>query len=195
MDATRRRHRLATRVSRRAALGAIGLAIALSGALAVPAWAHGDIVSSTPEAGATVKKAPRRVSLVLAEAPAKGSSVTVTDGCGDEVSDEPRLDGETISVATDGGRPGRWKVQLRSISSVDGHAISDRFAFRVGGRRDCSDEAEDPDDDPTEEPDISSRPPIENEDDGSGFPVVPFALGTIAGVGLAVAMRGPRKKS
>lgn len=172
----------------------IGVAMVLVGGFAGPASAHGDIASSTPEAGAKVKKPPRRVSLVLAEAPAKGSTVTVTDGCGDEVSGEPQLNGDTIAVATDGDRPGRWKVQLRSISSVDGHAITDRFAFQVAGRRDCSDEVEEPEDD-VEEPDTSSRPPIENDDDGSGFPVVPFALGTVAVIGVAVALRGPRKKS
>lgn len=170
---------------------AAAVALLLS-TLIPPALAHGDIVSSSPESGARVKRAPRQVRLVLAEAPAAGSSLTVVDGCGDTVSGEPRRDAENITVAIDGGRPGRWRVRLRSISSVDGHVISQRFAFRVTGRRDCSEEPEDasdPADANDDEIDTSSRPPIENEDPGSRFPIVPFALGTVAVVGVAVALR------
>lgn len=173
------------------------LVLTVSQAFPAPASAHGDITSSTPEAGTRVKRPPRQVRLVLAEPAAAGSSLTVTDGCGDAVSGEPARDGQNFSVVIDGGRPGRWQVRLRSISSVDGHVIKDRFAFRVAGKRDCSEEAEDPPDgeDPGDEIATSSRPPIENEDDGSSFPVVPFALGTVAVVGVALALRGPRKKS
>lgn len=199
MDAIRRHPRTASHGAHTLAwLASAVVVMAFLVALAGPAAAHGDIASSTPEAGGSVKMAPRRVSLVLAEAPAKGSTVTVTDGCGDEVSGPPQLKGETISVAVDGGRPGRWKVELRSISAVDGHAISDHISFRVGGERDCSGEVEpEPDDpeDPEDNPTTSSRPPIENDDGGSDFPVVPFVLGTVAVVGIAVALRGPRKKS
>lgn len=166
-------------------------------ALVPPASGHGNITSSSPQAGARVNSAPRLVRLVLAEAPAAGSSLTVIDGCGDAVSGEPQRDGENFTVAIEGGRPGGWQVRLRSISSVDGHAIKERFAFRVAGNRDCSEEdVEDPSgtDDPDDDVATSSRPPIEN-DDGSDFPVVAFALGTVAVVGVAIALRGPRKKS
>lgn len=178
------------------ALFGVALVASLVVLSAAPAAGHGDITSSRPEAGARLNRAPQQVRLVLAEPPAQGSDVTVVDPCGDEVSGEPQRDGETISVSVDGGRPGRWRVQLRSISSVDGHVISDRFAFRVAGKRDCSpdENAAGPDDNADEEADdeISSRPPIENDDPGSGFPVVPFALGTVVVVGIAVALRGKK---
>lgn len=172
------------------------LAVGLVVLAAAPAVAHGDITSSRPEAGARVRRPPQQVRLVLAEPPAQGSDLTVIDPCGEEVSGDPRRDGDNFAVAVDGGSPGRWRVQLRSISAVDGHVISDRFSFRVAGKRDCS-----PDEEPTEdgegtddEPDISSRPPIENDEQGSGFPVIPFALGTIAVIGVAVALRAPWNK-
>ena len=170
-----------------------GAVVLLSVFVTGPAGAHGDIVSSTPQADAQVKRAPRQVSLVLAEAPAAGSSLKVVDGCGDTVSGDPRRDGENFTVAIDGGRPGGWKVQLRSISSVDGHVISERFNFRVAGERDCSQKPDRPKE--TDDIDTSSRPPIENDDEDSGFPIVPFALGTIAVVGVAVALRGGSRKS
>lgn len=159
---------------------------------APPAAAHGDISSSSPEAGARVKGPPRRVRLVLAETPAPRSMLTVIDGCGDEVSRKPKLEGDNISVAIGGGSPGRWQVRLRSISSVDGHTFSDRFAFRVAGERDCSGQVkeDEPQDDETAE--ISSRAPIENDEQGRSFPVVPLALGTVVVVGVTIALRGRR---
>lgn len=170
--------------------------LALPGLSAGPAAAHGDISSSSPEADARVRRAPREVRLVLAEPPAAGSSLTVVDGCGDKVSGDPKRNGQNFSAAINGGRPGRWRVQLRSISAVDGHVISDRFTFQVAGKRDCSSEPKEPKNDKGDDVDTSSRPPIENEDDGSSFPIVPFALGTVAVVGVAVALRaGSNKKS
>lgn len=159
---------------------------------AAPAGAHGDITSSRPEAGARLRKPPRVVRLVLAEPPAQGSDLTVIDACGEEVSGEPAIDGDNLSVSIEGGSRGRWRVRLRSISSVDGHAISDRFAFRVAGKRDCSPagEEEDPGD-AGDEIETSSRLPIENDED-SGFPVIPFALGTLVIVGAAVALRSKK---
>lgn len=169
---------------------AAGVFVALGTA---PAAAHGDISSSSPEAGARLKKPPRQVRLVLAERPGRGSTLTVIDGCGDAVSAKPQLDGDAISVAADGGRPGRWQVRLRSISSADGHAISDRFAFRVAGKRDCSKQVkgDDPEDGESAV-DTSSRAPIENDEQGTSFPIVPFALGTVVVVGVAIALRRPR---
>lgn len=159
-----------------------------------PAAAHGDIVSSDPEAGARVRRPPQRVRLVVAEPPARGSGVTVTDPCGERVSGRPRRDGDTISVPISAGSPGWWRVQLRSISAVDGHVVSGRFAFRVAGKRDCSADEDEvgPTGDAEDEVATSSRPPIENEDQGPGFPVIPFALGTIAVVGAALALRGKK---
>lgn len=179
-----------------ASLAAI-LALFVALVAAAPAAAHGDIASSSPEAGARVKRAPRQVRLVLAEPPAAGSDLRVIDACGERVSGQPTRDGDNIAVSIDGGRPGRWQVRLRSISSVDGHTISEGFAFRVAGKRDCSAESteNEPSDDETDQIDTSSRPPIENDEQGSSFPVVPFALGTIVVVGVAIALRGPRNSN
>ena len=171
---------------------AVALALALGAVWAGPAWAHGDIQSASPEEGSKVRRPPGEVALVLAEPPAAGSSLLVTDGCKEKVSGEPVADGDNYSVAIEGGRPGRWTVKLRSISSVDGHVIKAGYSFTVGGKRDCSAEPT-PDGEETE--DTSSRPPIANPDEeGSSFPVVPFALGTVVLVGIAVALRRPGSK-
>lgn len=135
--------------------------------------------------------APREVALVLAEPPASGSSLVVIDGCREEVSGEPIAEGDDYSVAIDGGRPGRWTVRLRSISSLDGHVVKAGYSFTVAGKKDCATEST-PGEDETDGADTSSRPPIANtENEGSSFPVVPFVLGTVALVAIAVALRRP----
>ncbi len=63
----------------------------------------------------------------------------------------------------------------------------------MAGKRDCSQGEDDPDDDIVSE-ETSSRPPIANPDaDDGGFPIVPFALVTVAVVAIAIAVRRPRK--
>ena len=171
----------------------MGLAAAVTVLGAGPAWGHGDIQSASPEEGAKVRRPPREVELVLAEPAASGSSLVVTDGCKEQVSGEPVADGNNYSAPIDGGRPGRWSVKLRSISSVDGHVIKAGYSFTVAGKKDCSTEPT-PSDDETEDANTSSRPPIANSDEGSSFPVLPFALGTVALVGIAVALRRPSSK-
>ncbi|MFP5351374.1 MAG: copper resistance protein CopC [Actinomycetota bacterium] len=166
---------------------AIALAIfALVLLPAVPGWAHGAIRSAHPAQGSTVGQPPREVSVHLAEPAAKGSTLVVTDGCEREVGGMAQLDGEMLTTPIEDGRAGRWKVKVRSISSADGHVMRESFTFRVRGQKDCSEGS--PDDDvELGEP----QPPLENDE--TSFPVVPFALGTIVVIGLAIALR--RSKS
>ncbi len=159
------------------------------------ALAHGDIQDSSPAKDTLVTKAPREVTLILAEPPAAGSDLTVTDGCGREVSGETTIERQVFSAAIAGGEPGRWSVKVRSISAVDGHLVRSGFTFEVEGTADCAadEDASDADEDGDE---TSSRPPIDNPGGGgSRFPVVPFAVGTVAVIALAVAIRRPWNKT
>jgi methionine-rich copper-binding protein CopC len=173
---------------------AAGLLLVLASPFSA-AQAHGDIRSSSPAAGERLDEPPGSVSLVLAEPAAQGSTLVVRDGCGERVSGAEVIDGANFSAPIDGGRPGSWKVVMRSISAVDGHAVDATFSFRVAGQRDCSEEPRTPT--PDESATISSRPPIANPDppDSGGFPIVPFAVGTVVLVGLALAVRKPWAKS
>lgn len=134
--------------------------------------------------------------MILAEPAASGSTVVVTDGCEREVSsDALDVKREILTAPINEGEPGRWSVNVRSISAVDGHAIKEAFTFRVAGQKDCSQE-DDVEPETDISPDTSSREPIENPDqEGTSFPVVPFALGTIAVVAVALAVRRPWDKS
>ena len=154
------------------------------------AVAHGVYTSSSPAQGDRVRQVPDEVRVALTEAPAQGSTMRVADGCGRNVAESVQQEGSDL-VAVVGGEiapePGNWKVTFRSISSVDGHAARDSFAFKVRGRRDCARD-EGPTDEKTESPETSSQPPIAN-DEGASFPWIPFGLGTIVLVVVALVAR------
>lgn len=171
-----------------------GIALAVFALLVLPsapAWAHGDIRSAHPAQGSTVGQPPREVSVHLAEPAAKGSALVVTDGCDREVGGEVQIDGEMLTLPIEDGRPGRWTVKVRSISSVDGHLVRQSFTFKVRGSKDCSAEPSPDDDGDVELGD--PQPPLENDE--TSFPIVPFALGTVVVIALAIALRRSTNKS
>ena len=185
-------HDLETLLKRLVAAGVLAMGAVV---FPSPALAHGDLRESSPEAGSRVAEPPQEVTLTLAEPAAEGSTVVVTDGCGEEVSGPLDIKRGILTAQIAGGQPGRWLVDLRSISAVDGHVIKEAFTFKVAGK-DCSPDAADIEPETDISPGTSSRPPIENPDEeGTSFPVIPFALGTVAVVAVALAVRRPRDRS
>lgn len=161
----------------------------------VSALGHGETTTTDPEAGASLGRSPKTVSVTLSEPPAENAQFTVTDGCGDTVSSDPQVDGDTLSTTISGGEPGKWEAGYRVVSSVDGHMTKDTFGFKVDGKTDCSaDEPKEPkgsgDDGEAGDGEGggTARGPGD-EDDGSSFPIVPVAAGTVALVGLALVIR------
>lgn len=112
------------------ALAALGPAVAL----APPAAAHDQVVSTTPADGASVA-APTAVSVtfsepVLAVATANRVVVTGPDGPVDgDLSTHGAVVTLTFSSPLAGGR---YRVQWRAASG-DGHPVSGAFAFTVNG--------------------------------------------------------------
>lgn len=187
MDVERGPRRLQITSSRAIAEAVLGLTLGLIVLPAAPAWAHGVIESAHPAQGSTVAEPPRELSVHLAEPAAPGSTLVVTDGCGERVGDEGRIEGQMFTLPIQDGRPGRWNVKVRSISSVDGHLVRESFSFKVRGKKDCSPE-ESPSNNDDDEVELGApQPPIQNDE--SSFPVVPFALGTVVLIGLAIALR------
>ncbi|MGH2807240.1 MAG: copper resistance CopC family protein [Actinomycetota bacterium] len=161
---------------------------ALVACLAGPVWGHGEQRTVTPEDGSRVAKVPGEIELNLTEPPGPGSTLKAFDGCNNKVEGAVATSGDTMTLTPAGGEPGRWHIEWRSISSVDGHPTKGHWIFRVAGSRDCSDEAEDEGDQigGGETTRVTGSPP---EDEGGGFPVVPFAAGTVVVVGLAFVLR------
>jgi methionine-rich copper-binding protein CopC len=159
----------------------IGAALAT---VAAPALAHGDLSSSNPEVNGLLEDPPSVVVLNFAEPPSE-QKITVLDGCHRNVAQEVEVEGARATVSLAGSaQPGHFRVRYRNVSSVDGHAINGRYAFHVLGKKNCREGN-------TEEPGEGGdrAAPPGPPDDGSSFPVVPVALGTIGVVGVALLVR------
>jgi methionine-rich copper-binding protein CopC len=170
-------------------VSAVALAVAgLWACFVVPAFGHGEQLTTTPKDESRVNDLPGRITVGLTEPPGPGSTLKAFDGCNDRVAGPVTMSGENLTLAPEGGEPGRWHVEWSSISSVDGHPTKGHFVFKLAGARDCSAEANGDGDEigggATTR--VSGPPP---EDEGGGFPVVPFAAGTVVVVGLAFFLR------
>ncbi|MDP3891219.1 copper resistance CopC family protein [Nocardioides sp.] len=127
---------LATRPLMRAL--ATGLALTWLLAVIPPAAAHTDLTASTPSAGASLKRAPREVTLTFSEqvsSALSAVSLQVTGGRAVPLNVTPGPDPNTIvaAVDTDGAAATgatRWLVRYR-VTSTDGHPIAGELAFDV----------------------------------------------------------------
>ena len=126
---------------RRSALTlALALALALAGLLAVagPASAHADLLSSSPPDGAVIASEPGQVTLVFSEAVTlRLSSVRVIGPDGRRVdSGAPRAVGSgderiAVELAAD-AHQGTFVLDWRATAADDGHTTSGALTFSVG---------------------------------------------------------------
>ena len=115
-------------------LVALLLTAGLVFAVASPATAHDEIVSSSPEAGGTVGVVPEEISLtfsgeILTDFSAVIIEVVAPDGQ-NIASGEPVIDGTTVTQAVKAGQAGAFTVRWRVVSS-DGHPISSEYQYNV----------------------------------------------------------------
>lgn len=145
-----------------------------------PAWGHAALQDSDPSQGARLDAAPPSVIVTYAEPPTNASVFHVFDGCNSDVAADVTVLNNTIEASTESGQPGRWRVEWRVVSAVDGHLTTDAVSFRVAGSPDCSDVAIDVPDD-------------ETSDEG-GLPLIPIVIVTFIVVAAATVVRLLTKK-
>lgn len=114
-----------------------GIVVAFAAVLAVaaPASAHDELLSSTPETGQRLTEAPTQVTLTFsADVLDTGAAVIVADAEGhDWAATEPVLDGPTVTVELQPDMPAAgYEVRWRVVSS-DGHPIAGTVPFTIGG--------------------------------------------------------------
>jgi len=188
---------------RRVGLSAV-FAVAILCLGAGAALAHGDTVKTDPKKNSRVA-IPNMVSVTLSEAPVPQSQLMVTDGCGDNVTGNVSVEGETLQASIGDAQPGKWNAAYRVVSAVDGHPTEDDWSFTVQGTADCvgdDDEVEplEPTDEPSPEPTTTDDETSSAAGDDSGttstsdseessFPVVPVVLGGVALVAVAAVVR------
>jgi methionine-rich copper-binding protein CopC len=169
--------------------GVVAAAVLLG--LSTPALAHGDLESSKPEAGSTIKKSIDTVTLTFTEEPLEDARVRVFDGCRQDIVDLTHVVDRTMHILlTHKGEPGKWKVEFKVVSAVDGHESEGSFGFTVKGKADCS-EGEEPSPGETAGPgagadDDAARDAEPTSDQGSDFPMIAVLIGALALIGIAV---------
>ncbi|MEU0028083.1 copper resistance protein CopC [Streptomyces sp. NPDC006335] len=118
------------RTTHRALLLLAALLCALLGA-AEPASAHTELVSSSPKDGATLAKAPDRLTLTFDEA-VDLADVRVLTMDGDRLPVSRTAKGDVVRVALGSPADGKFAVVWSVVDEEDGHASSGRIAFTVG---------------------------------------------------------------
>jgi copper resistance protein C len=130
----------ASRPSRRRAaalLGVLAPTAALGIALAPPASAHDELVSSSPDDGARVAS-PRALTLTYSESLVGTGFRVVVRGPDGRVGGDVRLSGARLVQRFDTPlAPGPYDVVWRVVSA-DGHPISGRLSFTVRGAASAS---------------------------------------------------------
>lgn len=117
----------------RLVLSALALVVSAI-ALATPAWAHAELVSSTPENGARLEAPPTTIQLTFTESvDLLDGGLRLLDRAGATVATpEPAAAGRTVTwpMPSTLGR-GSYVVTWRVVSS-DGHPVDGAFAFGIG---------------------------------------------------------------
>jgi copper resistance protein C len=116
-----------------AALIAMLLWLALALAVARPAAAHDELISSTPANGAALDTQPDAVTLKFSATVMEiGATTQVLDGEGtDWAAGAPLLSGSEVSIPLRDGMPnGDYQLGWRVVSS-DGHPIEGTLKFSV----------------------------------------------------------------
>lgn len=111
------------------------LAVIVIGLLATPAFAHAELVGTTPGQGQTVATSPKSVSLIFSEqVEASLGSVRVYDGNAKRVDDgrtHQAQGGREVVTDLPHLADGYYVVTYRVVSA-DSHPVSGAFTFKVG---------------------------------------------------------------
>ena len=128
------RHRPST--ARRLGIGVLLSALcALFVSIPTAAFAHDELIGSSPADGEVVDTAPASIDLRFSSNPLEGDGATevlVLDPSGREVQDgDPVLDRNGVIQTISGAdEPGTYRVMWRVVSS-DGHPLSGEILFSV----------------------------------------------------------------
>ena len=186
--------------AKRRIIGHTVTAIAIAGSVllgSAPAWAHDQLLESSPTRDERLATAPSQVVLTfLGEIMPIGTAVNVVDGSGTEwAAGEPVLDGTTVTTALLAGMPdGAYQVRWRVVA-VDGHPISDILPFSVGAEQTQTPPPAVATSTPTSTPEPTVAAPDEAASAGVLRTVLVGAGGAAAALALFWAIRSWRRRS
>ncbi|MEV7632669.1 copper resistance CopC family protein [Microbacterium sp. NPDC089318] len=153
----------------RTAVAAAAMAAVATLAVAAPASAHDELVSSTPAAGAQLATAPTEVTLtfsneLLSLDENSGTAMTVVDESGEDwVDGAPVVSADTVTVPLSGGMPdGAYAVTWQVVSS-DGHPTSGEYSFSLASAEASAEPSATPTESAAEQPTESAQPAAQSE--------------------------------
>jgi methionine-rich copper-binding protein CopC len=147
---------------------------------AAPAFAHDELIGSSPEQGEVLDASPEAIGLSFSNDIIEvGTSVVVVDHHGEEIEvDDPVIAGSEVTVELPADLSGDYQVRWRAVSS-DGHPIEGTIDFGVGAEATGVWEEQPPHTDEADEADGENGDGGEQADD---------AAASDAGVWLVVAI-------
>ena len=118
----------------RLCLGLLLVAGAATVLVGSPAYAHVELVSSTPADGAAVSTAPEQVVLRFSEDVRAPAYVVVSGPDGSRLDDGPAqvVDATVSQALAPMTEPGEYSVAYRVVS-VDGHPVTGEMSFTLTG--------------------------------------------------------------
>ncbi len=121
-------------------LASVAPLFAISGVHPPPAFAHDQLVRSSPEDGSALEAWPATISLEFSDRLIDiGAAVHLVGQGGTTVAEAPpTIDGSLVTQIVPAGLPdGFYRVLWRVVSN-DGHPISGAFKFTVGAGKPAS---------------------------------------------------------
>ncbi|MFI7676320.1 copper resistance protein CopC [Actinophytocola sp. NPDC049390] len=155
-----------------------------------PAWAHTQLIGSSPAEGASLPVAPQQLQLTFNEPLQAGfSTITVTGSDSSQWTlGQPALNNTVLTVPVrQAGPAGQYTIGYR-VLSADGHPVSGTVRFTLTGPVTATATAlsQAPQPAPT-----TQAPQADVGTDGGGTPVWPWIVGAVVllGIGLVIALR------
>jgi len=115
------------------AAAALSVAAGITLASAAPAFAHDELLGSSPEPGQVFETAPAEIALDFSSDIIEvGTAVELIDHHGEDVAiGEPVIAGSKVTATLPADLDGDYQVRWRAVSS-DGHPIEGTIDFGVG---------------------------------------------------------------
>ncbi|MEJ1089233.1 copper resistance CopC family protein [Microbacterium sp. Mu-80] len=189
----------------RTALAAAAVAVVAGLAVAAPASAHDELISSSPAADEQVTTVPEQITLtfsneLLALEENSGTAMIVEDASGEDwVAGAPEVVADTVTVPLEPGMPnGSYLVTWKVVSS-DGHPTSGEYSFSLAAAdapavepTPTAEQTIAPVETETPEPTVT---PISAPADGAPWPLL-IGLGVVvlAGVVVLIVILTRRKR-
>lgn len=185
----------------RTAVAAAAVATIAALAVAAPASAHDELVSSSPAADAQLTTAPTELSLtfsndLLSLDENSGTAMTVVDQAGEDwVDGEPVIQADNVTVPLAEGMPdGAYTVTWQVVSS-DGHPTSGEYSFSLAAAEASASPSSTPTETAAEQPEPTKTTQPAQQPDSMQWPLlIGLGIVVLAAIVIVIVIAARRKR-